>query len=436
MAVFQIGRLFADYDVDIKTSSWAGSRWSVSGDVVLTGATRADQGIAVREQILAMDGNPDEPFVAVQWSEEPTVDGFYWLAGIRCDIGQMHLTDGLLSWSAELERVGSSPVPSIESHCSWQLVTNTRSVISPTTFLLRQPRQFAVPGGAFDLGPVSGTVSGGASNVTGPTNLATGFGSILGVDAVSIPATGIMGWSVDPSGYYDGNCLVTTDFGAATDQKVFGRRSDRSTDWVVSNGMVRFSVEPTNKRLRVEHWDSGSAAWVRANSTDYVFSLVAGAATFNYVAMTVLRNAPECVAVRLAYHIPISPHPYLRGYVDLMILRGGSMVYGYISTVPEISGWQSLTTMRIATSPAVASTAVTGGFRATSADANGNQFVLVTGAPACTDTLASGLTTTTGNTNSLSFGISASTWATFGNVENAALEFFARRSETARIVDR
>ncbi len=433
MEVFQIGRLFSDYDVDITRSSWAGSRWSVSGDVVLSAAARADQGVAIREQIIGMNGNPDEPFVAVQWSEEPTVNGFYRLIGIRCDIGQMYLTDGLLSWSAELDRVGSSPVPSIESHCSWQLVTNTRSVTYPASFSLETPRQFAVPGSAFDLGPVSGTVSGAASNITGPTNLATGFGTILGVDVAALPATGIMGWSVDPSDYYDGNCLVTTDFGAATDQKVFGRRTDTSTDWVVSNGMVRFSVEATNQRLRVEHWDSGSAAWVRANNTDYIFSLTAGAWVFDYVSMTILRNAPECVAARLAYKVPTSASPHLRAYVDLTILRGGSMVYGHVATFPEIGLWPSETTIRVATSATVASTANIGGFRATTADANGNQFVLVTGTPACTDTLASGYTTTTGDTNTLSFGISSTVWAAD---EDAALEFFARRAEVTRVVDR
>lgn len=428
MAVFQIGRLFADYDVDIKTASFTGPRLTVTGDVVLSGSSKVDQGKAIREQIIAMSNNPDEPFVAVQWSEDSTVNGFYRVGSVTCDASQMTLVEGYLSWAAELERVADSQAPPLESICSWQLVTNTRSVTYPGSFTLKAVRQFAVPGDTFEVGPASGTVSGALANITGPTSLATGFGTVLTFDSATLPANGIMAWSVDPTGYYDANCLVTTDFGTATDQMVFGRRVDSSSDWVVSNGMVRFHI--VSGQLAVEHWDTN--AWVRANNTNFIFQLAG--TTVTYETMTILRNSPECVVVRLTHNMSNPSFKMVRFYVDLMILRGGSMVYGYISTPTQVTtAWPTLDKIKIQTTASVASTAVTGGFRATTADANGNQFVLVTGAPACTDTLASGQTVTTANSQTLSFGISSTVWAA---ADVAALEFFARRSEVTRVVAR
>lgn len=428
MAVFQIGRLFADYDVDITSASFNGNRLSVRGDVILSGSTKVDQGKAIREQIVAMQDNGDEPFVAVQWSQDSTINGFYRVRGIGCDIGQMTLVEGYLSWSAELDRVMGYQYPPLESVCSWQLVTNNRSVTAGT--FTGSELQWAVPGTAFDLGPVSGTVSGLLTGLGGPFTLATGFGSAYRVTGVTVPASGIYGWSVDPADYYFGACTVTTDFGSATDQTVFGRWADGSTNWMVSNGIVRIFVEAANETLTVEHWESG--AWRQANSTNYRFQWAG--TTIDYDTMTVLRNSPECVVVRLGCRIAST---LMRVYVDLMLMRGSAMVYGYMSILPGQTGWSYANTLGIQTTASVASTAVTGGFRATTADANGLQFVLVTGAPACTDTLATGRTVTTSSTTSLSFGISAISAGAWSSAAlDVALEFFARRSEVTRVVAR
>lgn len=427
MAVFEIGRLFSDYDVDILSASFVGSRLSVTGDVVLSGAAKVDQGKAIREQIIAMRDNGDEPFVAVQWSQDSTVNGFYRVVGLTCGASQMTLVEGYLSWAAELERVTAGQSPPLESVASWQLRTNNRSVTSGS-FTGINVWQWGAPGAAFDLGPTSGTVSGQLVGLSGPLTLATGFGSAYIVAGVAVPANGTMGWSVDPASYYDAACTVTTDYGTATDQLVFGRRADSTTNWMVSNGMVRFFVEPTNETLTVEHWKSG--AWRQANSTNYRFQW--GGTTIDYQTMTVLRNSPECVVVRLGCRIAST---LMRVYVDLMLLRGSSMVYGYLSVPSGITGWSYGGTLGIQTTASVASTAVTGGFRATTADANSLQYVLVTGAPACTDTLATGRTVTSAAATSLSFGISVvGAWAP--DASSAALEFFAQRSEVTRVVAR
>lgn len=426
MAVFQIGRLFADYDVDILRASWSGDVLSVGGDVVLAGSSRADAGRAVRHQIVAMNDNEDEPFVAVQWSQDTTFNGFYWLRSITCDMGQMHLTDGLLAWQATLERVTGGQYSPLESICSWQLRTNNRSVTSGTFSGVAVP-QHGLPSSVWDYGPVSGTVSGAQSTISGSTTLGTGFGSIVTVTNVTVPANGIYGWSVVPTNYYYGACAVTNTVGAATGQLVLGRPADILTNWVVSNGMVRFYIENVNQTLTVETWVGG--AWVSVNATNYRFQ--SGGTTIGYQSMTVLRNSPECVIVRLSHNVSSTK---LRIYVDLMLLRASQMVYGYISTPTTSSNWPTSATMGIQTTASVAATAITGGFRATTADASGSRFVLVTGAPACTDTVATGRTVTSASTNSLSFGITSGTSTTLA--QNNAYELFAQRSEVTRVVAR
>lgn len=426
MAVFQIGRLFADYDVDILSASLNGDRMSVRGDVVLSGSAKASQGKAVREQIVAMADNSDEPFVAVQWSQDTTFNGYYRLLDIRCDVTQMHLVEGYMPWSAELERVTGSQYAPLESVCSWQLRTNSRSVTSGSFTGLVIP-QWGVPGSAFEIGPVSGTVSGQQSALSSALSLATGFGTIITTTGVTVPANGIMGWTVDPTQYYYGACTITTDVGAATDQLVLGRRADATSNWMVSNGLVRFFIEPVNAKLTVETW--GGGAWRQVSATDYRFQV--GGANAGYTLMTVLRNSPECVVVRLLHTISATK---LRVYVDLMILRGSAMVYGFMSVPPNLSNWPTSATMGVQTTASVAATALTGGFRATSSDVNGNQFVLVTGAPTCTDTLATGRTVTSAATTSLSFGITSTLAA--ANAQAAAYEFFAQRSEVTRVVAR
>lgn len=424
MASFQLGRLFSDYDVDPQVVQWSGNRLRVGG-IVQIGSV--DEARAVRLQVNAMNANPDEPFVAVQWDDDPSVDGFYRLLGTECDPGLLHLSDGWLSWSADLERVTDHRYAPLESHCSWQLVTNNRSV-SSGTFAGEFVPQHGIPSGSWDYGPVSGTVSGAQSTISSPEVLGPGFGSIITVTNVTIPATGIYGWSVIPENYYHGACLVTTDVGTATDQMVFGRASDITTDWMVSNGKVRFFIENSNQRLTVETWDG--TAWRQVSATDYRFQV--GGSTCQYQSMTILRNSPECVAVRLSHNISSTK---LRVYVDLTLLRASGMVYGHMSIPPTSSNWPTSATMGIQTTASVASTLITGGFRATSADANGHYFIIAVGAPATTDTLASGRTVTTGSTTSFTFGITAALGGTTLAVDKC-LEFFARRTETTRVVAR
>jgi hypothetical protein len=78
----------------------------------------------------------------------------------------------------------------------------------------------------------------------------------------------------------------------------------------------------------------------------------------------VLRNDPEEVTVRLSY--PTAPG---RVTVDLGLRRGSRFVTGGIKR-------HASATLGVARTAAEAATVVTGGLRATSADADGNRFVM------------------------------------------------------------
>jgi hypothetical protein len=80
--------------------------------------------------------------------------------------------------------------------------------------------------------------------------------------------------------------------------------------------------------------------------------------------LTILRNDPEQAQIRLTY--PSTPG---RLTVDLLLRRGSRFVTGVIKR-------HSAATLGVARTAAETAAAVTGGLRATAADADGNRFVM------------------------------------------------------------
>ena len=98
--MLQVGRCEGLY-----VNSWDASsddRVSVSGDI--KAATEAEA-YAYRQQLLGYGPDADEPFVAVVWDEDPTVDGFYRVLKSSVDAVVSHAFQGRLGFSLSLERV-------------------------------------------------------------------------------------------------------------------------------------------------------------------------------------------------------------------------------------------------------------------------------------------------------------------------------------------
>ena len=103
--------------------------------------------------------------------------------------------------------------------------------------------------------------------------------------------------------------------------------------WVLSNGIIRLSGVTSSGEIKLEHW-SGTA-WVGDGS--YWFGQYGGGAqpllTAAPLAITVLRNDPACVTIRLAYDAAsIVTNARFAVTVDVSLRRGGTSAEVYLST--------------------------------------------------------------------------------------------------------
>jgi hypothetical protein len=187
----------------------------------------------------------------------------------------------------------------------------------------------------------SGTVT--RQSAEGPVAVFTG-----------VPAGVYPRWTCDEDSYMAGSAQVLIDGirRAGTDTPGFGT-------WEVSNGLVQVVGGAAGPSFAVACW-SGTA-WLSAKTYT---PTVNGVALVTAPTVTIMRNDPEQVLLRLSY--PASPG---RLTVDLLLRRGARTVAGTIKR-------QAAATLGVTRTAAETATAVTGGLRATAADSDGNRFVM------------------------------------------------------------
>ena len=138
-------------------------------------------------------------------------------------------------------------------------------------------------------------------------------------------------WYLAPADWYDGAASLTVG-----GKLVIGRQvPNNPTNWVLSNGIVRITGG-TGGSLATELW-SGTA-WGNAGSAWRIGRKIGtGSYTIDPLGaphtITVLRNDPACVTVRLAYDAAaLVPGSRFVVYVDFTLRRGASVVEVTLST--------------------------------------------------------------------------------------------------------
>lgn len=160
-------------------------------------------------------------------------------------------------------------------------------------------------------------------------------------------------WTAPASSYLAGSARV-----AVGGIRRAGLETAAGADWELSNGLVRVAADGFG--FAASAWDSGAYRSVKG-----FVPAVSGVNLATVPEFTILRNTPEEVAARLTY--PTLPG---RVTVDLCLRRGARFVTGVMKR-------HSAATLGIRRTAAEAVTAPTGGLRATSADADGNRFVVL-----------------------------------------------------------
>jgi hypothetical protein len=278
--------------------------------------------------------------VPAVWTDKSVADGYFAITDASSDLTDF--AQGALltaAWSMTLTRVGGERDVEFESRVP---------TIARSTELVGQTPSFwhAPP-------PDTEDYYTGATVPSATVTRTSSEGAI--VVYRGIPASVAPRWTCPAGGYMDASPRVSFDGlrHAGIDTPVL-------SVWQVDNGLVRI-LGNGDATFSVSAWDPDVSAWASVKS--YV-PTVNGTALTGVPELTVLRNDPEEVTVRLSY--PLAPG---RATVDLGLRRGSRFVTGVFKR-------HASATLGVARTAAEAATVVTGGLRATSADADGNRFVM------------------------------------------------------------
>lgn len=392
--------------------------WSVNGDEVdangaLT-ATSAAKLALLRAQVAGLADNPDEPFIAVNWPGDASVDGYYEVLDAQVPMPPRGLAALKLDYRVRLRRIGV--YPDLNSMLVGNAVrTNAHSIAKGTTV-----PWWAVPDDAtMDYVPSASA----ATRVAETGTLKVWYradGTIL--------YNRTSRWQCAASDYYDGACRVEVTDGTSWYALVGQRLPNTSATygWRITNGLVRVSYGGGDGLLTVEHYISG--AW--SVSKTYKLTVTTAPTTIGaFRTVTVKRNSPEVVTVRLGLDQSNGAVP-AAVTADLTLRRGALWVEGVMSRTAEAVTYLA-NQMGIYRNTAEAATTFTGGIRANAADASSGYYWLATSLSKTNDLTQGGFYVSSG-VNDFDFAIGYQPPSATGidTVTNQVYAYFGPIDET------
>lgn len=409
-----IGRVGIDVPLDDPEEYRVdGDQLRISGQMNATSLTDLQ---AIRAQLLGYVGSQDEPVVPFRWDQDTTQSGFVAVTGVQIDTYPMSLTTGFAPFQIDMQRIRGFQSPIVETTHIGAVRTNGLSVTAA------DPR-FAFPydGDEFftDAPNITGTLGNSATG-----NLFVGTPSSSYTTATTFRARCSM--SSAPATFYAGACTVSD---GTTKRLVVGRQVGLSlSNWQLDNGLVKItSSNLPAPWINVAHWDGAQY------DTALLWKFLSSVGTYGgETAVTVLRNSPECATIRLSYGFAHGNHFAGRAYTDLTITRGDKLVRGVVTA--DATGTWSL---KRGTNEA--GTAITGGVRATSNDASGNRYVVLSSLAKTNDLTVGGFTTT-GSVTTFDFAIGSEVGGTGATAPDTATtlsrQYFWAGNVAQRVVSR
>ena len=304
----QVGRVSVSLEVAVEAAVYRGDTLRLS--CYCDGA--ATHMYAIIEGLCAYAASTDESVVPVTFDTPLAhLTGFYRVGDVSVDQAMPDRSDLTL----DLERVQGYTAPLFESIV---LGGKRSGVAAGVTAEAWQALPDTVKG--YENGTITPTVEVAA---TADGNLT------LFTDAVNKLFNARVEFYLPPASWYVGAATLTVG-----GNLIVGRQCQNDPDgWVVSNGVIRLSGVTNSGEIKLEHW-SGTA-WVGDGS--YWFGQYGGGAQpllrAAPLAITVLRNDPACVTIRLAYDAAsIVTNARFAVNVDVSLRRGGTSAEVYLST--------------------------------------------------------------------------------------------------------
>ena len=327
---------------------------------------------ALRDQLLGLANNPDEPFQPMVFGKDPTLTQMVRVRRSSVDVGPGDLDPEATTGPAfevELDRVGNTP--SIES----TLLGGFRNVLAAAfSSGANSTPWHARPAAALDYYDGQNAFSSGGWTRTSET----GDVKVSTFTAGSGNSRRLARWTVAEDHWYDGAATIEQTYPDGNYYRMVGRRprlGRDTTGWRITNGLLRVYVDTTGK-LKLQAYRNG--AWGTAK--ELLFGMYDGVTPYapNRVnTWAVRRNSPEQVIVRITLGLESGsvnyPH---RVTLDLSLRRGDRMVCARMTTAGiNLLGSAELTTAETGT---VLNSSAGKEFtvRTNSNDADGNRFVL------------------------------------------------------------
>lgn len=437
--------------------------WTADGDLVtissLFAAATLEDAHVLRQQLLGLNDNPDEPVIPVLWADNPRVDGFYRVLSVQSPIGPGYVDPApngtkQVSLTVNLERLRGYSAPQIESILGGDVAVNDHSKTNVTS-----PAWHSVP-----------STSWGHSKMplTAPIRREREGGEMLFVSGITYGTT-VTYW-LPPSNWYDGAATlrmgtapavqqpgleppVTSTVNSAVDAMVtvVGRQVPAEPNgWCITNGVLR--VVYAGGYFMVQAYDPDSNSWGTARP--FLFEVGDAPSGSSYVSfggpanvgaaflvkeITVVRNSPAEVVLRIYG----SRNPDSTGAPTNLVtcdisLRRGSRVARVLVSSPTVVNMRVRDVVTGAQPPWVA---VTGGLRSGANDADGNRWAMFSSKALTVDTVSGALTKASQPADTaLDFGVAAevggSSATSPSQVAQLIDEYLAAYSETLVVAGR
>lgn len=353
-----VGR--ASLTTDPSSISFDGDTLTLGFDILPSTLAEAK---ALRQQILGLANNADEPVIPVTWSGDSDLDGFYRVESVSVAPEQTYLFNNLMRASVTLERVGggfAKPrvdmafVGVVRPTAAHNPASKVAGIWIPDAWAWQQFGTVA----SFDRVTETGTVQSTATPTTDLGNAAA--------------------YGIAPADFYAGACLIEQSVGG-TWYPVVGRHVPAGAIGGIrlSNSLVRVTWQ-TDGDLELEVWD-GTSAWDAVTDITLKNS---GSVLVPRSVPTVIMNTPNRCSLRWPTHGASSL--LTTRFVTLSVRRGDLVIDG----VWETSGlvWE------FGAKSTTAATSITGAIHQTSNGAAGHRWV-VGSSNAYSELLASGLIT-------------------------------------------
>lgn len=401
---FTIGR--ASLPADPSSARWSGDQLTITGWISPTTANDTNHAYALRQQLLGLVNNPDEQVFPCTFSVDANWDGYYYVNSVSVD-GNPSLMEiqGRMPYSITLTKVGPGFArPQVESVYSLITRANAHAIVTPTGV----SASWVNPGG---YGTESSLIASGS--------LTCEDGSVSYYSQAAPVTSTSARMFVAAADYYKTAARIEIKYGS-TWYPISGYNIPNSTaaNWRISNGFTRLyptSVSGTG-RFTVERWNG--AAWVGRE-----FGWQVSAGTFNYAtadtaaafSTRITMNSPYAVSIRTFYNYTT---------YDFTLRQADGFVEVTTTLTPLAS------TFGFGCSAVVASTAFTGGLRATATDANGLRY-LISCPIATTNDLVNGRITATASVSQATFQICPDYLTGVGGGTDTSVRdtFMAMRSE-------